>query len=76
MSVKSILCLRTDLTDDEKQAIIQNAYKAVSGNESTVPDWVEKLNIKNINWYDTTSIEETVSEVEAYFNFNLIRNEL
>ncbi len=60
---------RTDLSEAEKQAIIDNAYKAVSGNESVLPDWVSELSIKNINWDDSTSIEETVSDVEAYFGF-------
>lgn len=60
---------RTDLSEAEKQAIIDNAYRAVSGNEGIVPDWVTELNVRNINWYDSTSIEETAREVEAYFGF-------
>lgn len=68
-NIRDSIGRRTDLSDDEKQAIIQNAYMSVSGNEGIIPDWVTKLNIKNINWYDTTGIEETASEVAAYFGF-------
>ena len=63
------LAMRDDLNDSEKQAVLRNAYKAVSGNKGAVPDWVTELNIKNINWYDETSVKETVSEVESYFGF-------
>lgn len=60
---------RTDLSEAEKQAIIDNAYRAVSGGESVQPDWVSELNIKNINWDDSTSVSKTASDVEAYFGF-------
>ena len=61
---------RTDLSEAEKQAIIDNAYRAVSGGENVLPDWVSELKIKNIDWNDSTSVSETVSSVEAYFGFS------
>ena len=61
---------RNDLSEEEKQAIIENAYACVSENEGIVPDWVKEYNIKNIFWDDDTSIEETAHDVERYFNFH------
>ena len=64
---------RNDLSEEEKLAIIENAYACVSGDEVIVPDWVKEYNIKNINWDDDTSIEETTHDVEKYFNFQYMR---
>lgn len=61
---------RTDLSEEEKQRIIDNAYNVVAGDESTRPDWVAELGIKNIVWNDQTSIDMTATEVAAYFKFD------
>lgn len=61
---------RTDLSEEEKQLIIDNAYKVVAVDEHTLPDWVVELGIKNIVWNDHTSIDTTVTEVATYFGFN------
>ena len=61
---------RTDLNEAEKQLIIANAYNAVSAEETTFPDWVIELGIKNIVWNDHTSIDTTATEVATYFGFN------
>ncbi len=60
---------RTDLSEEEKQLIINNAYNAVSVDECTLPDWVVELGVKNIVWNDHTSIDTTSAEVEEYFGF-------
>ena len=60
---------RTDLTKEEKARIIENAYQAVAIDESSLPEWVTRLEIKNIDWNDHTSIEQTAQEVEDYFHF-------
>ena len=52
-----------------KQAIIVNAYECVMENEGIKPEWVKKYQIQNIEWDDNTSVEQTLNEVEAYFNF-------
>ncbi len=62
---------RTDLSEEEKQLIIDNAYKSVATNEKTVPEWVAELGIKNIVWNDHTSIDTTAAEVAAYFEFDM-----
>lgn len=59
---------RTDLSAEEKQLIIDNAYKAVA--MEGLPDWVVELGIKNIIWDDHTSIDTTAIEVATYFGFN------
>ena len=45
--VRSAVCKRTDISDDKKQAIIDNAYKAIAANEGIIPDCIVELNIKN-----------------------------
>ncbi len=60
---------RTDLSEVEKQAIIENAYACVAGDEGIIPDWVKDYNIQNINWDDNTSIEKTTCDVSMYFEF-------
>jgi len=59
---------RDDLNDEEKQAIITNAYECVMENEGIKPEWVKKFQIQNIEWDDNTSVEQTLNEVEVYFN--------
>lgn len=68
--IRSTVCKRTDLSEEEKQLIIDNAYKSVAGNERSVPDWVVELGIKNIVRNDYTSIDTTAAEVAAYFEFD------
>ena len=61
---------RTDLTDEEKAAVIQNAYDAVSGSEGVVPDWVLEKAVKVISWDDSVTAEETAAETAEYFGLN------
>ncbi|MDE7360515.1 MAG: hypothetical protein K2N38_01125 [Oscillospiraceae bacterium] len=63
---------RSDLSETEKENIIQNAYNSVGRNEGIIPEWVIKNGVKNIMWDDTTSIEQTASEVEEYFGFSAV----
>lgn len=58
---------RTDLSDEEKAAIIAKAYDAVSGNESIVPHWVLENGVKVISWDDKVTAEETAAEAAEYF---------
>lgn len=58
---------RTDLTDEEKAAVIQNAYNSVSGNEGVVPRWVTENDVKVISWDDNVTAEETAAECAEYF---------
>ncbi|MBO5023432.1 MAG: hypothetical protein J6D11_03880 [Clostridia bacterium] len=60
---------RTDLSETEKEAFIQNAYAAVSCDQTVLPDWVLELNIKNIDWNDDTGVERTLADVAEYFSF-------
>lgn len=60
---------RDDLSNDEKKALVDKAYSAVSSNETVVPDWVIENNIKHIVWNDNISKEETAREVAEYFGF-------
>lgn len=65
---------RHDISETEKEEIIRNAYISVGqneGQEGQVPDWVLKYGVKNIIWNDNISIEQTVSEVERYFEFDI-----
>ena len=60
---------RTDLSDAEKDALITNAYNSVAQNEGHLPDWIIEQNIKYIIWDDSTTIEQTATEVAEYFKF-------
>ena len=64
---------RNDLSEEEKQAIIENAYACVAEDEGIVPDWVKEYNIQNIIWDDDTSIEQTACDVDRYSNFQNMR---
>ena len=68
--IRSTVRNRTDLSEEEKQLVIKNAYESVAVNESVIPDWVVELGIKNIVWNDHTSIDTTASEVATYFGFS------
>lgn len=57
------------MNDEEKQWVIEKAYECVVPAESSVPDWVTELGIKNIIWNDHTSIDTTAAEVAEYFGF-------
>ncbi|MCL2518974.1 MAG: hypothetical protein FWF15_10470 [Oscillospiraceae bacterium] len=70
-NISDITNKRTDLTKEEKESIINNAYNAVGQNEGDLPDWIVQQNIKYIIWNDNTTIEQTASEVAEYFNFPL-----
>ena len=61
---------RTDISESEKEQIINNAYNSVGSNNTQLPDWVTKHNIKSIVWNDNTTIEQTTSEVAEYFGFS------
>ena len=58
---------RTDLTDEEKAAIMTKAYDAVSGNEGVVPHWVLENGVKVISWDDKVTVEDTAAETAEYF---------
>ncbi len=68
--IRVTVAKRTDLNEEEKQRIIDNAYESVTSGESNTPDWVIDLGIKNIIWNDHTSIETTATEVAEYFGFS------
>lgn len=67
--VKVELEQRTDLTEEEKQAIIDNAYAVVSDNDGVVPNWVEDYGVPIVYWNDHTGIEKTTEEVTDIFGF-------
>ena len=63
----------TDLTDEEKSAIIKNAYDVVSADESVIPDWVLKHGVKVISWDDGVTAEETAAEAAEYFGLTKLK---
>lgn len=67
--IRKELKSRDDLTGEEKEAVVANAYAAITANEPTFPEWVTRLGVKNIIWNDETRVEQTVSDVEKYFDF-------
>lgn len=67
--VKAEIGQRSDLTEEEKQAIIDNAYAAVSDNDGVVPSWVEDYGVPIVYWNDHTGIEKTTEEVVNIFGF-------
>ena len=67
--VKEEIGQRTDLTEAEKQAIIDNAYAVVSDNNGVVPSWVEDYGVPIVYWNDHTGIEKTTEEVADIFGF-------
>ena len=68
-NIRDTVAKRTDLSEEEKQRIIDHAYECVTPDGSGTTDWVAELGIKNIIWSDHTSIDATASEVAAYFGF-------
>lgn len=67
--IRDTVARRTDLSDEEKQRVIEKAYECVTPAELSTPDWVTELGIKNIIWNDHTSIDTTAAEVAEYFGF-------
>lgn len=68
-NIRDTVAKRTDLSEKEKQRVIEHAYECVTPDQSSGTDWVAELGIKNIIWNDHTSIETTASEVAEYFEF-------
>lgn len=68
-NIRDTVARRTDLSDEEKQRVIEKAYECVTPAELSAPDWVTELGIKNIIWNDHTSIDTTAAEVAEYFGF-------
>lgn len=69
-NIRDTVARRTDLSDEEKQRVIEKAYECVTPAELSAPDWVTELGIKNIIWNDHTSIDTTIAEVAEYFGFS------
>ena len=62
---------RTDISDEEKDALIRRAYDAVGQESGQLPDWAVRHNIKEITWDDNTTIAQTASEVTQHFGLPL-----
>jgi len=60
---------RTDLAQAEKDAIIQNAYRAVAQSEAQLPEWVSKNGIRSIAWDERSTPAQTAAETAQYFGF-------
>ena len=73
-NIAEITNKRTDLTDEEKAAIIKNAYDVVSADEGVIPDWVLKYGVKVISWDDGVTAEETAAETAEYFGLTKRNN--
>ncbi len=58
---------RTDLTPEEIEAIVANAYRAVSGAEQILPEWTARLGVPHIDWDDEVTPEQTARETAALF---------
>ena len=67
--IRTTVAKRMDLSEEEKQLVIHNAYESVAVDELITPAWVIELSIKNIVWNDLTSIDTTATEVAEYFGF-------
>ena len=68
---------RTDLTEQEKDELIKNAYAIVGGNSDEknnhiheIPRVVTQYGIRHIIFDDSTTIPGTVALVEEYFGFH------
>lgn len=61
---------RTDIDEQQKHVLIDQAYASVEKTESVLPDYVTVHSIKVIRWDDSITPEETADEVESYFGFN------
>ena len=44
--IRATIAKRTDLSEEEKQLIIDNAYESVAADESVTPDWVIEIGSK------------------------------
>lgn len=60
---------RTDIDEEQKQALINQAYASVGNNEGVLPDYVIEHNIKVITWDDNITPEAMATEVESHFAF-------
>lgn len=60
---------RTDLSPEEKEAVIRSAYASVGESQNEIPCWVRENQIKTVIWDDSTGIPETTAEVAEYFGF-------
>lgn len=60
---------RSDISQEEKTALIEKAYAAVAGHENVLPEWVFALRVPYIDWDDHTGIEQTLQEVICQFGF-------
>jgi len=69
-ALNAIRC-RTDLSDNERQAKIGGAYEAVACEEGIIPDWVRRYRIPVVIWDDTTTPEQTASEVALLFSLQV-----
>lgn len=58
---------RTDLTESEKQEIIDNAYLSVAQKENVLPDWVIELGVPYVRWDDSTGVAQTADDAERIF---------
>ena len=67
--IRNIVAQRIDLSDEEKQRVIDHAYECVTPDDNNDADWVKELGIKIIVWNDHTSIDTTATEVAEYFGF-------
>ena len=63
---------RTDIGEDEKAHLIEQAYQAVAVNEECLPDWVTRLGIPVIAWDDTTTPEQTARDAAALFGLDSV----
>jgi hypothetical protein len=63
---------RPNLSEEEKEKLIQNAYRIVGGNSGTepvreIPRETIMYGVKQIIRDDTTSVEQTVANIAEYF---------
>lgn len=62
---------RTDITEDEKAKLIENAYKIVTGDENeaecTTPRETLLFGVKEIVRDDTTTVDMVVKKIENYW---------
>ncbi len=60
---------RRDLSVEEKEAVIRNAYASVGASQNEIPGWVRENRIKTVFWGDSTGVPATADQVAAYFGF-------
>ena len=63
---------RPDLSDAERERLIQNAYAIVGQTSSDfIPYETQKYGVKQIIRYDDTTIKDTANMVAAFFGWNM-----